>query len=83
MNKIDLSKFNNEGDASTTSTIPVENLSTNRIATYSTKEYSVGLDGPSEIAGQILDEVVIVDGQNSTNKGWLSLWFIKLLMPCF
>lgn len=83
MNKIDLSKFNNEGDALTASTVPVENLSTNMIATYSTKEYNVVLNGPSEITGQILDEVVIMDGQNSTNKGWFGLWFIKLLMSCF
>lgn len=83
MNKIDLSKFNNKGDALTASTVPVENLSTNMIATYSTKEYNVVLNGPSEITGQILDEVVIMDGQNSTNKGWFGLWFIKLLMSCF
>ncbi|KAL9372551.1 hypothetical protein Peur_034795 [Populus x canadensis] len=29
------------------STVPVENLSMNRIATYLTKEYNVGLDGPN------------------------------------
>ena len=55
--------------ALTVNTVPVENLSINKIATYSTKEHNMDLNGPSEMIGQILDEVMIMDGQDSVNKG--------------